>query len=90
MGANAYPFHLELTPLAPPSVQLVPAKQYHGAPIGTSYDVRAYIGKLLFHITSTKSENPLLDMVSVYKERFGLFSYYLDNVFTYIRSHLIF
>ncbi|XP_053601638.1 arrestin homolog [Plodia interpunctella] len=43
LGANAYPFHLELTPLAPPSVQLVPAKQYHGAPIGTSYDVRAYI-----------------------------------------------
>ncbi|XP_013183432.2 arrestin homolog [Amyelois transitella] len=43
LGSNAYPFHLELTPLAPPSVQLVPAKQYHGAPIGTSYDVRAYI-----------------------------------------------
>ncbi|XP_013144234.1 PREDICTED: arrestin homolog [Papilio polytes] len=40
LGANAFPFHLELTPLAPPSVQLVPAKQYHGAPIGTSYDVR--------------------------------------------------
>ncbi|XP_063890654.1 beta-arrestin-1 isoform X1 [Helicoverpa armigera] len=45
LGANAYPFHLELTPLAPPSVQLVPAKQYHGAPIGTSYDVRAYIAE---------------------------------------------
>ncbi|KAJ2946647.1 hypothetical protein O0L34_g12704 [Tuta absoluta] len=43
LGSHAYPFHLELTPLAPPSVQLVPAKQYHGAPIGTSYDVRAYI-----------------------------------------------
>ncbi|XP_069354104.1 uncharacterized protein [Maniola hyperantus] len=43
LGANAFPFHLELTPIAPPSVQLVPAKQYHGAPIGTSYDVRAYI-----------------------------------------------
>ncbi|CAK1548135.1 unnamed protein product [Leptosia nina] len=43
LGANVFPFHLELTPLAPPSVQLVPAKQYHGAPIGTSYDVRAYI-----------------------------------------------
>ncbi|KPJ06628.1 Beta-arrestin-1 [Papilio machaon] len=38
LGTNAFPFHLELTPLAPPSVQLVPAKQYHGAPIGTSYD----------------------------------------------------
>nr|QDR50908.1 arr2-like protein [Heliconius melpomene] len=45
LGANAFPFHLELTPLAPPSVQLVPAKQYHGAPIGTSYDVRAYIAE---------------------------------------------
>lgn len=36
---------MELTPLAPPSVQLVPAKEYRGAPIGTSYDVRAYVGK---------------------------------------------
>ncbi|XP_012548031.1 phosrestin-2-like isoform X1 [Bombyx mandarina] len=45
LGANAFPFHLELTPLAPPSVQLVPAKQYHGAPIGTSYDVRAYVAE---------------------------------------------
>ncbi|XP_032515252.2 phosrestin-2-like [Danaus plexippus] len=45
LGANAFPFHLELTPLAPPSVQLVPAKQYHGAPIGTSYDVRAFIAE---------------------------------------------
>ncbi|XP_026484844.1 arrestin homolog [Vanessa tameamea] len=45
LGTNAFPFHLELTPLAPPSVQLVPAKQYHGAPIGTSYDVRAYIAE---------------------------------------------
>ncbi|XP_050663852.1 arrestin homolog [Leptidea sinapis] len=45
LGANTFPFQLELTPLAPPSVQLVPAKQYHGAPIGTSYDVRAYIAE---------------------------------------------
>ncbi|XP_073962311.1 phosrestin-2-like isoform X2 [Choristoneura fumiferana] len=45
LGAHAYPFQLELTPLAPPSVQLVPAKQYHGAPIGTSYDVRAFIAE---------------------------------------------
>ncbi|XP_028175823.1 arrestin, lateral eye-like, partial [Ostrinia furnacalis] len=45
LGANTFPFHLELTPLAPPSVQLVPAKQYHGAPIGTSYDVRAFIAE---------------------------------------------
>nr|CAI5840060.1 unnamed protein product [Callosobruchus analis] len=39
LGPNAYPFSLEITPLAPPSVQLVPAKEYNGAPIGTSYDV---------------------------------------------------
>lgn len=45
LGPNAYPFSMEITPLAPPSVQLVPAKEYNGAPIGTSYDVRAYIGK---------------------------------------------
>jgi hypothetical protein len=37
---------MEVTPLAPPSVQLVPAKEYSGAPIGTSYDVRAYAGTL--------------------------------------------
>lgn len=38
---------MEITPLAPPSVQLVPAKEYSGAPIGTSYDIRAYVGKTL-------------------------------------------
>jgi len=43
---------MEVTPLAPPSVQLVPAKEYSGAPIGTSYDVRAYAGTLcLFNDT---------------------------------------
>lgn len=35
---------MSVTPLAPPSVQLVPAKEYNGAPIGTSYDVRVYAG----------------------------------------------
>lgn len=44
LGPNAVPFTMEITPLAPPSVQLVPAKEYHGAPIGTSYDIRAYLG----------------------------------------------
>ncbi|CAB3371492.1 Hypothetical predicted protein [Cloeon dipterum] len=43
LGPNAYPFCLEVTPIAPPSVQLVPAKEYSGAPIGTSYDVRAFV-----------------------------------------------
>ncbi|XP_076755429.1 arrestin homolog isoform X1 [Xylocopa sonorina] len=43
LGPNAHAFTMEITPLAPPSVQLVPAKKYNGAPIGTSYDVRAYV-----------------------------------------------
>lgn len=41
------PFSLEINPQAPPSVQLVPAKRYFGAPIGTSYDVRCYVGESL-------------------------------------------
>lgn len=45
LGSNAYAFTMEIIPLAPPSVQLVPAKEYTGAPIGTSYDVRAYVGE---------------------------------------------
>ncbi|XP_014213502.1 arrestin homolog [Copidosoma floridanum] len=40
---NAHPFAMSVTPLAPPSVQLVPAKEYNGAPIGTSYDIRVYV-----------------------------------------------
>ncbi|KAL0276232.1 UNVERIFIED_CONTAM: hypothetical protein PYX00_003841 [Menopon gallinae] len=43
LGPNAHPFTMTVTNLAPPSVQLVPAKEYNGAPIGTSYDIRAYI-----------------------------------------------
>ncbi|XP_054729378.1 uncharacterized protein LOC129238377 [Anastrepha obliqua] len=43
LGDGAHPFTLTLTPQAPPSVQLVPAKRYFGAPIGTSYDVRCFI-----------------------------------------------
>ncbi|XP_045469332.1 beta-arrestin-2-like isoform X2 [Harmonia axyridis] len=45
LGPNAYPFSMEITHLAPPSVQLVPAKEYNGAAIGTSYDVRAYMAE---------------------------------------------
>lgn len=44
LGSNAHAFSMEVTHLAPPSVQLVPAKEYNGAPIGTSYDIRVYIG----------------------------------------------
>ncbi|XP_068158926.1 uncharacterized protein [Drosophila tropicalis] len=43
LGDGAHPFTLTLTAHAPPSVQLVPAKRYYGAPIGTSYDVRCFI-----------------------------------------------
>ncbi|XP_055544027.1 uncharacterized protein LOC129729466 [Wyeomyia smithii] len=42
LGKNAVPFALEIGTMAPPSVQLLPAKRYTGAPIGTSYDVRVY------------------------------------------------
>ncbi|KAL6420196.1 hypothetical protein ACFW04_013818 [Cataglyphis niger] len=45
LGPNAHAFTMEITPLAPPSVQLVPAKEYNGAPIGTSYDVKAYVAE---------------------------------------------
>ncbi|XP_029037103.1 phosrestin-2-like isoform X2 [Osmia bicornis bicornis] len=45
LGSNAHAFTMEITSLAPPSVQLVPAKEYNGAPIGTSYDVRAYVAE---------------------------------------------
>lgn len=47
LGPNSYPFTMEITHLAPPSVQLVPAKEYNGAPIGTSYDIRAYVGEYI-------------------------------------------
>ena len=45
LGPNAHAFTMEITPVAPPSVQLVPAKEYNGAPIGTSYDIRAYVAE---------------------------------------------
>lgn len=47
MGKNSVPFTIEINTIAPPSVQLLPAKRYIGAPIGTSYDVRVYTGEIL-------------------------------------------
>lgn len=47
LGKNAVPFSLEIGTLAPPSVQLLPAKRYTGAPIGTSYDVRVYTAEAI-------------------------------------------
>ncbi|XP_054086976.1 LOW QUALITY PROTEIN: arrestin homolog [Zeugodacus cucurbitae] len=55
LGVGAHPFTLTLTPQAPPSVQLVPAKRYYGAPFGTSYDVRCFIGK--WKILKTANNN---------------------------------
>lgn len=43
LGVGAHAFSVEVGIEAPPSVQLIPAKLYSGAPIGTSYDIRAFI-----------------------------------------------
>jgi len=45
LGPNAHAFTIEIPSIAPPSVQLVPAKEYNGPPIGNSYDVRVYVGE---------------------------------------------
>ncbi|CRL02050.1 CLUMA_CG015119, isoform A [Clunio marinus] len=42
LGRNSIPFMIEIGSITPPSVQLLPAKRYTGAPIGTSYDIRVY------------------------------------------------
>ncbi|XP_070500300.1 phosrestin-2 [Chironomus tepperi] len=42
LGQNSVPFMIEIGSVTPPSVQLLPAKRYTGAPIGTSYDIRVY------------------------------------------------
>ena len=39
---------IEIGSITPPSVQLLPAKRYTGAPIGTSYDIRVYTGNKIF------------------------------------------
>lgn len=44
LGKNSIPFSIEIGAITPPSVQLLPAKRYTGAPIGTSYDIRVYTG----------------------------------------------
>ncbi|KYN21804.1 Phosrestin-2 [Trachymyrmex cornetzi] len=45
LGPNAHAFAIEIPSIAPPSVQLVPAKEYNGPPIGNSYDVRVYVAE---------------------------------------------
>lgn len=44
LGKSSLPFSIEIGSITPPSVQLLPAKRYTGAPIGTSYDIRVYTG----------------------------------------------
>ncbi|KAK0172221.1 hypothetical protein PV328_005567 [Microctonus aethiopoides] len=45
LGPTAHAFSMEVPAVAPPSVHLLPAKEYNGAPIGTSYDVKAYVAE---------------------------------------------
>ncbi|XP_069190085.1 arrestin homolog isoform X2 [Procambarus clarkii] len=45
LGAGAVPFTFTVSSLAPPSVTLLPARTYVGAPIGTNYDLRIFVGE---------------------------------------------
>ena len=45
LGSDSHLVTLRLTSVAPPSVRLLPAKEYRGAAIGISYDLRVYTGQ---------------------------------------------
>ncbi|XP_064090668.1 arrestin homolog isoform X2 [Macrobrachium nipponense] len=45
LGNGAVPFTFNVSSLAPPSVTLLPARTYVGAPIGTNYDLRVFVGE---------------------------------------------
>lgn len=45
LGNDAYPLTLRISPQAPPSVRLHPARPYQGSPLGVSYDLKVYIGE---------------------------------------------
>ncbi|KAL1427429.1 hypothetical protein MTO96_017481 [Rhipicephalus appendiculatus] len=45
LGSDAYPLTLRISPQAPPSVRLHPARPYQGSPLGVSYDLKVYIGE---------------------------------------------
>ncbi|XP_071529552.1 arrestin homolog isoform X2 [Panulirus ornatus] len=45
LGSGAVPFTFTVSSLAPPSVTLLPARTYVGAPIGTNYDLRIFVGE---------------------------------------------
>ncbi|XP_011302378.1 phosrestin-2 [Fopius arisanus] len=44
-GPNAYPFSVEVPAVAPPSIRLRPPQKYNGAPLGTSYEFRAWVAE---------------------------------------------
>lgn len=45
LGPNAHCVNLKLNHTVPASVRLLPAKEYRGAAIGISYDLRVFTGK---------------------------------------------
>ncbi|KAL7631985.1 UNVERIFIED_CONTAM: hypothetical protein RMT77_017699 [Armadillidium vulgare] len=45
LGTGAVAFCFSISALAPPSVTLLPARTYMGAPIGTNYDIRIFVGE---------------------------------------------
>lgn len=45
LGPNAHCINLKLNHTVPASVRLLPAKEYRGAAIGISYDLRVFTGK---------------------------------------------
>ncbi|XP_022643914.1 phosrestin-2-like [Varroa destructor] len=43
LGTEAYPLTLRVSPKAPPSVRLHPARPYIGSPLGVSYEIKVFI-----------------------------------------------
>jgi hypothetical protein len=71
---------MAVTPLAPPSVQLVPAKEYNGAPIGTSYDIRVYVGRQLQTLTSASTKpTPLIFAYNIVRNILFMLIMFITN-----------
>lgn len=69
LGSGAYPFSIKVAMLTPPSIQLLPAKEYNGAPIGTNYDIRFYVEDTLnqqLHRSTVKLDVRLINKISPY------------------------
>ncbi|UYV70557.1 hypothetical protein LAZ67_7003528 [Cordylochernes scorpioides] len=47
LGPDALPITLRVSPYAPPSVRLRPARDYHGSPLGVTYDLKVFVGESL-------------------------------------------